>query len=568
MKKTNIAIDLGTTNTVVAQWNDEFDGPEIIHLDSICRNAVKDKDIDDSYTIPSCVYLLSPRESYPFPLNFLFKNFRSKTRGLIGMQALERDGGTFRDMFVNNFKSHLGKHNYQFIGTLKKWKYTAEDITRIFLNSLFSEIKKILKIKPTQVTFCVPVDFYEVYRALLQRISSKLKIKIIKTIDEPVAAALGYGLNIGNSKNILVIDFGAGTIDFALVKTAEKLSERGKCHVVAKEGAPVGGNLVDAWIVEELCEYYSYNFDRFSKEPGIRWWYRMLQSEACRLKEILFFKDKETFYLMPSKLMSMYAKSIPGNRKDLRKPVDFTKKNLISLLEKKGLYTIIDNLLSNILELAKGKGIRKKDIDEVLMVGGSTLLPNVYSLVEKRFGRDRVRAWQPFNAVAFGAAAYAENRFHKSDHVTHDYALLTYDKKSYDPEYNVIVPAGTSFPTPKDIWKRQLSPTCALGEPERIFKLIICEIGKKHSFDQEFVWDEKGELHHLDDGPDSKQLIIPLNELDPTLGYLSPPHYPSDKRARVEVSFMINEDRWLCSTVYDLKTNKYLLVEKPVIRLK
>ncbi|HNV47358.1 MAG TPA: hypothetical protein PKJ16_09975, partial [Spirochaetota bacterium] len=58
------------------------------------------------------------------------------------------------------------------------------------------------------------------------------------------------------------------------------------------------------------------------------------------------------------------------------------------------------------------------------------------------------------------------------------------------------------------------------------------------------------------------------HESDPTLGYLDPPHFPSEKRARVEISFMVNADRWLCASVYDLKTQKYLLEQKPVIRLK
>ena len=568
MKKSRIAIDFGTTNTVVARWNYEIDNPEIINMETICRNTDKDKEIDDSYTIPSCVYLMPPEEIYKWPFKILFKRFRTKTGGLIGMEAINKDGGLLTQRFADNFKSHLGKNSYQFIGRLNKWNFTADDVARIFLKELFKIVGDTTKSKISHVTFCVPVDFYEFYRAKLKRMASHLNIGKVKTIDEPVAAALGYGLSIEDSKNILVIDFGAGTLDFALIKTEEKTSERGHCRVVAKEGVPMGGNIVDAWIVEELCKQYDYSFDRLSRDPGMKWWYRMLLAEACRIKEALFFKDKETFFLMPSNLMKRYIKAIPRNRNDLKKPVDFTKDQLVKCLEDNGLFTICNNLINATLQSAKKKGIGEKDIDEVLMVGGSTLLPKIYSLVEKRFGRDRVRAWQPFNAVAFGAAAFAAEKFNKADHITHDYAFVTYNKKTFEPEYNVIVPKGTMFPTKKDFWKRHLSPTCALGEPERIFKLVICEIGKKHTFDQEFIWDEKGELHSLKDNDTDKPLIIPLNESDPTLGYLSPPHYPSDKRARIEISFMINEDKWLCATVYDLKTRKHLLDSEPVIRLK
>ena len=59
----------------------------------------------------------------------------------------------------------------------------------------------------------------------------------------------------------------------------------------------------------------------------------------------------------------------------------------------------------------------------------------------------------------------------------HDYALLTYDRETRKPEHAIIVPRGTRFPTAPDLWKRQMVPTCSLGEPERLFKLVVCEIG-------------------------------------------------------------------------------------------
>ncbi len=568
MKKSRIAIDLGTTNTVAAQWNYRMDAPEILNLEGVSRGGGRGREIDDSFTIPSCTYLVKPAEFYRFPFNILFRNFRSRTGGFIGRAALENDGGSQAPHFVSDFKSYLGKNSFRFIGRLGKWKFNADDITMIFLRRLLLEIKKTTGEKPEHITFCAPVDFYEFYRAKLQHIASHLDIKSVRTIDEPVAAALGYGLGLDEPKNYLVTDFGAGTLDFALIRGEERLRDQGHCTVIAKEGAPVGGNIIDAWMVEDLCEKYHYSFDRFSADPEVQWWYRILLAEACRVKEALFFKQSETFYLLPSSLMKNYLRALPGRRPEYHGPMDYTREDLSALLEKQGLYKMLGSLIDSVTTSAAAKGIRETQIHEVLMVGGSTLLPNVYSVLEKRFGRDRVRAWQPFNAVAFGAAAYAANRFTKADHITHDYAFVTYNHKSHEPEYNVIVPAGTPFPTPRDFWKRRLVPTCALGEPERIFKLVVCEMGQRHQVDQEFVWDEKGDLHLLGKSGEGGRLIIPLNESDPTLGYLDPSHSPSEKHARIELSFMINEDRWLCATVYDIKTQKYLMTEKPVIRLK
>ena len=319
MKKSRIAIDLGTTNTVAARWNYGLDAPEILNLEGISRGEGRDRQIDDSFTIPSCLYLVRPAEYYRFPFNILYRNFRSKSGGFIGRAAMEKDGGAQAPHFVSDFKSHLGKNSFRFIGRLGKWKYTADDITMIFLRLLLLEIKKATGEKPEHITFCAPVDFYEFYRAKLQHMASRLDIKSVGTIDEPVAAALGYGLGLDEPRNYLVTDFGAGTLDFALIRGGTLTRPRAlHCH--RQGGGPGGGNIIDAWIVEDICGKYHYSFDRFSADPEIQWWYRILLAEACRVKESLFFKPSETFYLLPSNLMKNYLRALPRTKARIPRP--------------------------------------------------------------------------------------------------------------------------------------------------------------------------------------------------------------------------------------------------------
>jgi hypothetical protein len=133
----------------------------------------------------------------------------------------------------------------------------------------------------------------------------------------------------------------------------------------------------------------------------------------------------------------------------------------------------------------------------------------------------------------------------------------------------VVVPRGTRFPSSKDLWKRSLVPTCSLGEPEKIFKLVICEVGDGHNGDERrFGWDATGRLHSLGarDG-DASSYVVKLNESNPTLGRLDPPHQPGDRRPRLELSFGVNADRWLCATVTDLVNRKRLMQDEPVVRL-
>jgi hypothetical protein len=97
---------------------------------------------------------------------------------------------------------------------------------------------------------------------------------------------------------------------------------------------------------------------------------------------------------------------------------------------------------------------------------------------------------------------------------------------------------------------------------------VICEIGEGGD-DRSFGWDDAGNLHRLGGSADAPRqpLVVKLNEANPALGDLSPPHSPSDRRPRLRVAFGVNADRWLCATVVDLLSKRKLMNEEPVVRL-
>jgi hypothetical protein len=98
----------------------------------------------------------------------------------------------------------------------------------------------------------------------------------------------------------------------------------------------------------------------------------------------------------------------------------------------------------------------------------------------------------------------------------------------------------------------------------------VCEVSRGNG-DRRFVWDATGRLHRI--GGDAGQtggdsaIVVPLNEANPTLGVLDPPHPPDERRPRLEVSFGVNADRWLIATVRDLLTQRELLAAQPIVRL-
>jgi len=560
------AIDLGNSHTRVARWDSGQGGPRLLELPAICRRPGEEEPLVAPRLIPSATDVVE----HPDPQArigrwpFIAQRWFLGRLAYIGRQALERSAALGRATFVPNFKLYLDREATRPLARAGGRAYTARDVARLFMRELLAEIERETGERIRDVVLTAPVDAYETYRAELSRIAGGLGIRRTRFVDEPVAAALGYGLGLDKTRVVLVVDFGAGNSHLALVGFSARETEAGRAEVLAKVGRLLGGNDVNRLVLSELCRRLEYPLDESGDDDEAAFWQRLMLAEACRVKEAVYFNPTATFHATPP----AYLRRAPVLARDAKPWVEFTRADLEGLLERHGVYRLIGECLEEVLKEGAARGVREEDIEDVLMVGGSTLLPRVYPFFEERFGRDRVRAWQPFEAGVFGACAFAAGQLSHADFIVHDYAFVTYDAKTQEKEYTVVVPRGTRFPTPPDFWKRQFVPTCALGEPEALFKLVICEIGRGVDGDRRFVWDRAGQVHKVEHGSGrSDAVVVPLNEANPALGYLEPPHPPSDRRPRLEIAFGVNAERWLCATVQDLRTRRVLMQEAPVVRL-
>jgi molecular chaperone DnaK (HSP70) len=557
------ALDLGNTNTVLARWDGASDRPTLLALPGLSRRTARvraDGGSDEaaagpsseaeSKAIPSALHLLD-RPSWPARL------FGLGPLALIGRPALEKNAVRPRPGFVPSFKRELGLSPLHPLARAGGRVYTAREVARLYLRELFAEVKRETGEKIRALVITTPVEAFEPYRAELASAARGLGVRKLSFIDEPVAAALGYGLGLSRPRRVLVVDFGGSTLHLALVRTQVKDVAAGRTEVLAKVGRAVGGDLVDRWLLAHLCAKQGLSFDD-AEDAEAQMWRRLARAEACRVKESLYFADAVVCELPPPRAFQR-----PGQGTEAL-PQEVRRADLVLVLAERGLFSLLQTCLDELLRAAAARGLTKDDIDDVVLVGGSTLLPEVYSTFERAFGRDRVRAWQPFEAVAYGACVYAAGRAEPADFIVHDYALLTHGLESTAAAPTVIVPRGTPFPTRSDLWKGQLVPTCARGEPEQVFKLVICELAEAGA-NRSLAWDEAGRPHKLDGA--AQGLLVKLNEANPALGRLDPPHSPRDQAARLEVSFGVNASRWLCATVVDLKTRKLLLRDEPVVRL-
>ncbi|MBL8784961.1 MAG: Hsp70 family protein [Deltaproteobacteria bacterium] len=565
------ALDLGTTNSGIATWDAAARRPRFLELHAVCRkpgDGTTDVGAEDHLEaprlVPSAVHVVEATGFWGKLATWgPFKTRLWGQHAVIGRPALELNRGSPRPEFVSSFKAALMRSPLKTLARRGNDVITAREAGRLFLRELMREAKLQTGERIEDLVVTTPVDAYETFRAEIVAIAKDLGIDRLRFIDEPVAAALGYGVGIGAKKTVLVVDIGGGTAHAAVIELSHQGVQQGQSRVLAKTGRQLGGNLVDRWLAEEACDRLGFPLRDRERSEESRFWWLMLLEEARRVKESVFFNEKDAFYLTPPEDMRAFEARVRGDAT----LVELTREDVRDLLVRRNWYRDVDQMIDEVVAGAANAG--STVIDEVLMVGGSTLLPDVYGRMERRFGRDRVRAWQPFEAIAYGAAAFAAGALTQSDLIVHDYAFVTHDAKTNEPRHTLIVPRGTRAPTATDLWKRQLVPTCALGEPERLFKLVIAEIGQAEPDERRFAWDEGGALRKVggQGGASETEVVVPLNADNPTLGELDPPHEPGDKRPRLEIAFGVNADRWLIATVRDLKTGKQLMNEKPVVRL-
>jgi molecular chaperone DnaK (HSP70) len=553
------ALDLGTTNSGVACWDESLGRPRLVELPAVCRKLDASDPLEAPRLVPSVVHFLEKPGvvdrlgSWP-PLA---RRFFVGQQALIGRPALERNDGVTHPSFVPTFKPGLSGEALRPLARVGRESVTARDAAQAFLRELLREIKKVSGQRVRDLVVTSPVAAFETYRAEVQQALRHLGVRRVRFVDEPVAAALGYGISLDHPRTVLVVDVGGGTMHVVLVRLSPKDAAAGEAAVLAKRGLPLGGNAVDGWVLNELCREMGHDLDADDDEVS-RIWRRLMLAEACRVKEAVYFEQDVAFLMSPPG-QTFRMETRPGGG-----TVRLDRERLRGILDQQGFYRSLAHSVEGVLEQA---GLTAADVEDVLLVGGSTLLPGFFSFFEERFERRRVRAWQPFEAVAYGAACFAADRMDTLDFIVHDYAFVVHDPRTGEAQHTVIVPRGTRFPTSTELWKRQLVPTCALGEPESIFKLLICEVSRGDDDQRRFVWDAAGDVHKVGGAAGESQIVVPLNAASPTLGYLDPPHSPRDRRPRLEIAFGVNAERWLIATVRDLLTHKDLLREEPVIRL-
>ena len=343
-----IGIDLGTTNSCVAV----MEGGNF----AIIPNS------DGGRTTPSVV------------------NIKDNGEIIVG-EIAKRQAITNPDSTVISIKTQMGS-DYKV--NIHGKDYTPQEISAMILKKLKKDAESYLGETVTEAVITVPAYFTDAQRQATKDAGEIAGLKVQRIINEPTAAALSYGLDKKKEEKVLVFDLGGGTFDVSVLEIGD-----GVVEVISTSGNNhLGGDNFDQKIIDWLA-------DEFKKETGID--LRNDKMAIQRLKDAAEDAKKKLSTTLETQI------SLPFITMDATGPKH---------LEKKLTRAAFDELTKDLVEATKGPvkqaledaDLSPSDIDEVLLVGGSTRIPAVQEWVKSFLGKEPNKSINPDEVVAAGAA--------------------------------------------------------------------------------------------------------------------------------------------------------------------
>ncbi|MGK7875541.1 MAG: Hsp70 family protein [Xenococcaceae cyanobacterium] len=534
---TTVAIDFGTSNTVVSILEADTQAPKTLRFPQISRlfrMKGKGGEVWEIPVVPTLVFVKEPKQL------------------VLGQQVRsQRLGQSQPNRLFKSFKRELAADFEPPPRQLDGNSYTAESVSELFIKTIWHQLQK-QQIETSQVIFTVPVGAFERYLDWFRDLATSLGISQVRLVDESTAAALGYAVKRPGAV-VLVVDFGGGTLDLSLVRTGissqsprQRNNSQGihtelRAEVLAKSDAYVGGEDIDTWIIED----YLRQIGSSRGKVGEIGWQNLLEI-AERIK-IRLSREKEA--------KESWLDEETFTSHDLQ----LSRDSLEEILENRQLLEQLRNTLDEVLTIALGKGIGKSEIEQVLLVGGSCLIPAVQQLIFSYFGRGRVRLNKPFEAVSHGALALSQV-VELDDYLRHSYAIRLWEPYSKSYTYINLFDKGEKYPCQR---KEALTLQVAT-EGQREIRLDIGEVAQVSQ--AEVTFDQFGRMTSSELHQQSKYRSLESHHEQVCVAHLEPPGQLGIDR--IVVQFEVNEQRVLLATVKDLLTGRVLVERGAIAKLQ
>ena len=393
MAKT-IGIDLGTTNSVVAVM--EGGKPTVI------ANA------EGMRTTPSIV------------------GFSKTGERLVG-QLAKRQAILNPDKTIASIKRYMGE---DYKKNIDGKDYTPQEISAMILRKLADDASNYLGEKVTSAVITVPAYFNDAQRQATKDAGKIAGLDVLRIVNEPTAAALAYGMEKEKPEKVLVFDLGGGTFDVSILEIGDGVHE-----VLSTSGdTKLGGDDFDKKIIDWICE-------EFKKQEGMD--LTNDKQAMQRIKEAAEKAKCELSSVVETSISLPYITADANGPKHLELSLSRAKFEELS-------YDLLERCKKPVEQALSDAGLSKSEINEVVLVGGSTRIPAVQQLVKEYTGKEPNQSVNPDEVVAVGAAVQAGVLAGEvKDIVLLDVTPLTLGIETLGGVMTPLVPRNTTIPVSK-----------------------------------------------------------------------------------------------------------------------
>ncbi len=416
-----LGIDLGTTYSVCA-YLDENGEPQVV------------TNMEGSRTTPSVVY---------------FENTQSVVVG----QVAKDNSICCPERVVSAIKNHMGNKNYSFT-TPDGQTYSPEVISSLILKKLVADAGDYLGVtEPIRdVVITIPAYFTDAERIATENAARIAGLNLLRTINEPTAAALYYAVKSKlNHANILIYDLGGGTFDVTIVRVDDD-------DVVVKSTnglSKVGGRFFDEEIVDYIRDYVEDKYDVDLEDEEYLDVYQELFTRAEKTKIQLSRQERA---------------SIPVRTGEFKDNIPFTREEFEKIVA--SLYKRTEYCVKRALSDA---GLQASDLDKIILVGGSSRIPYIQERLQALLGLAPSHEVNPDEVVAMGAAIFskqlagAPSNKKIYDVCSHGIGVIAMDERTSQRYNQMMIKPNSPLPT------KAVLPFKTASECQEVIDLSITE---------------------------------------------------------------------------------------------